>query len=169
MSESNRYQYLTGEDEFVVIDSAKGSDNDEYEIVSVNRRVKAQIICELLNEKEDLIDSKPLDLHVDFKEWDSLIEEVNKNVRRLSEIKEIYQSESDRLLEEAREVKIDFKALYGGNNATTRKQWVDEQLSDLLDEKKELEFKIAENNRKVSFLKKLIDMKIQLLRIGVRD
>lgn len=105
-----------------------------------------------------------VDLSEDFKEWDNVIKRLNKNGRRLVEIKETYQLESVRILEEAREIKVDFKALYGGNNEKTRKQYVDEQLSDLLDEKKELELRNADDNRKISYLTRLIDMKIELIK-----
>lgn len=105
-----------------------------------------------------------VDLTEDFKEWNKIITRLNKNGRRLIEIKETYQLESVRILEEAREIKVDFKALYGGNNEKTRKQYVDEQLSDLLDEKKELELSNADDNRKISYLTRLIDMKIELIK-----
>ena len=105
-----------------------------------------------------------VDLSEDFKEWNKIITRLNKNGRRLVEIKETYQLESVRILEEAREIKVDFKALYGGNNEKTRKQYVDEQLSDLLDEKKELELRNADDNRKISYLTRLIDMKIELIK-----
>ena len=107
-----------------------------------------------------------VDLTEDFKEWDNVIKRLNKNGRRLVEIKETYQLESVRILEEAREIKVDFKALYGGNNEKTRKQYVDEQLSDLLDEKKELELRNADDNRKISYLTRLIDMKIELIKFN---
>lgn len=107
-----------------------------------------------------------VDLSEDFKEWDNVIKRLNKNGRRLVEIKETYQLESVRILEEAREIKVDFKALYGGNNEKTRKQYVDEQLSDLLDEKKELELRNADDNRKISYLTRLIDMKIELIKFN---
>lgn len=110
--------------------------------------------------------AKPLDLHKDFEDWNNRIEWLNKTSRRLAEIDEIYLAESDRILAEAREIKIDFKALYGANNKDTRKQYVDEQehIAELLEEKKELEFVKADDNRRISFLKRVIDMKIQLIR-----
>ena len=128
-------------------------------------KIQAEALCEKFNE----LISKPLDLHTDFTEWNNLINRLDKNTRRLVEIEETYQLESDRILSEAREQEVDFKALYGGNNATTRKQYVDEQLTDLLEEKKELEFVKADDNRRISFLKKLIDMKINLIKYGVDE
>ena len=105
-----------------------------------------------------------IDLYSDFEEWDTIINRLDKTNRRLVEIEETYQAESDRILAEARETEVDFKALYGANNQSVRKQYVDEQLSKLLDEKKELEFSKADDNRRMSFFKRLIDMKIELIK-----
>lgn len=60
--------------------------------------------------------------------------------------------------------KIDFNAIYGANNQKVRQQYADEQLADLLEEKKELEFLKADDNRRISFLKKLINLKVELIR-----
>ena len=163
---AEKYQVMTHgmNGRYGVVNSTIPFENDERVIVTVDSESRARIIVDELNSLQHQIEEKPLNLHEDFQEWENLIERINKNSRRLMEIKETYQLESDRLLEEAREIKIDFKALYGGNNATTRKQYVDEQLSDLLEEKKELTFLKDEDNRKISFLKRLIDMKIELIK-----
>ena len=50
------------------------------------------------------------------------------------------------------------------NNDKTRKKYVEEELSDLTDEKQELKLQKEEDNRRISFLKRLITMKIELLR-----
>ena len=105
-----------------------------------------------------------IDLYSDFDEWDKIINRLDETNRRLVEIKETYQLESDRILEEARELHVNFKEIYGANNKDTRKQYVDEQLSDLLEEKKELEFTKADDNRRISYLKRLIDMKIEMIK-----
>ena len=151
--------------EICVIDTTKEDTDDDKVLVSVDTEVKARIIVDLLNEKEDLIDEKPLDLHKDFSEYDECINSIDTDSRRLLKIKEVYQSESDRILEEARETGVDFKALYGGNNASTRKQYVDEQLYDLIQEKNELKFKVDDNLRRIGFLKRMIDMKIKLIGV----
>ncbi len=163
---AEKYQVMTHgmNGRYGVVNSTIPFENDERVIVTVDSESRARIIVDELNSLQHQIEEKPLNLHEDFQEWENCIERINKTSRRLMEIKEIYQLESDRLLEEAREIKIDFKALYGGNNATTRKQYVDEQLSDLLEEKKELTFLKDEDNRKISFLKRLIDMKIELIK-----
>ena len=151
--------------EICVIDTTKEDTDDDKVLVSVDTEVKARIIVDLLNEKEDLIDEKPLDLHKDFSEYDECINSIDTDSRRLLEIEEEYKSESDRILKEARETEVDFKALYGGNNASTRKQYVDEQLYDLIEEKNDLKFKVDDNLRRIAFLKRMIDMKIKLIGV----
>lgn len=106
----------------------------------------------------------PLDLMKDFAEYDELITKMDKDARELFKLEKEYQNEFNRVLEEAIEHKVDFKALYGGNNAATRKQYVEEQLSDMVDEIQELKFCKTENQRQLDFLKRLIDMKIQLIK-----
>ena len=151
--------------EICVIDTTKEDTDDDKVLVSVDTEVKARIIVDLLNEKEDLIDEKPLDLHKDFSEYDECINSIDTDSKRLLEIEEEYKSESDRILKEARETEVDFKALYGGNNASTRKQYVDEQLYDLIEEKNDLKFKVDDNLRRIAFLKRMIDMKIKLIGV----
>ena len=151
--------------EICVIDTTKEDSDDDKVLVSVDTEVKARIIVDLLNEKEDLIDEKPLDLHKDFSEYDECINSIDTDSKRLLEIEEEYKSESDRILKEARETEVDFKALYGGNNASTRKQYVDEQLYDLIEEKNDLKFKVDDNLRRIAFLKRMIDMKIKLIGV----
>ena len=80
-------------------------------------------VCDKLNKLLDKLESKPLDLHSDFQEYDELISKMNKDARELFRLEKEYQNEFNRVLEEAIEHKVDFKALYGGNNATTRKQY----------------------------------------------
>lgn len=110
-----------------------------------------------------------VDLTEDFKEWNKIITRLNKNGRRLIEIKETYETESEKILNNARQIKEEtekdiIKEKYGGNNDKIRKKYVEEQLSDLLDEKKELELRNADDNRKISYLTRLIDMKIELIK-----
>lgn len=119
-------------------------------------KISAHELCAKLNEK-------PLDLNNDFQEWDKRIEWLDKTNRRLLEIEKVYEMESDRILEEVRTNDIDIKAIYGYNNDKTRKKYVDEQLTELLEEKEELEFLKADDNRRISYLKKIISMKIEMM------
>lgn len=132
----------------------------------------AEFLCDKLNE----LLNKPLDLHSDFTDWEERIERLDKNTRRLVAIDDEYQTESDKILAEARSIKNEtgsdvIKEMYGANNDKVRKQYVDEQehIVKLLQEKQELEFVKADDNRRISFLKKLIDMKINLIKYGVDE
>lgn len=160
---SNRYQVsnLTG---ITVIDSQKDDDNI---IVECDREAQAKIICDILNEKEDLIAEKPLDLHEDFSEYDMLLNAIDSDSRRIVELEESYQKQSDDLLREAREDGFDFKAVYGANNQSTRQQYVDEHLYDLKCEIRELKFQKDDSLRRIGFVKRMIDMKIELIKYGV--
>ena len=151
-------------------------DKETTEEYSMENELEANSVCSKLNDLNDTIKllkksiedlGLSVDLVKDFSDWDEIINRLDKTNRRLVEIEETYQSESDRILAEARETEVDFKALYGANNKDVRQQYADEQLSDLLEEKKELEFTKADDNRRISFLKRLIDMKIQLIKYGV--
>ena len=84
------------------------SEEEEFFVRTVSE-AGARVIADLLNEKEDLINEKPLDLHKDFTEWE-------------------------------------------------------EQLSDITNEKQELKLQKDEDNRRISFLKRIIDMKIELIK-----
>lgn len=151
-----------------VIDTTIPRGNDERIIATVDKETSARLLVDVLNELHGISEEKPLDLHHDFKEYDELISKMNKDARELFRLEKEYQNEFNRVLEEAIEHKVDFKALYGGNNASTRKQYVEEQLSDMLDEIQELKFCKTENQRQLDFLKRLIDMKIQLIRYEVK-
>jgi len=108
-------------------------------------------------------------IKMDLVEWNGLLTWLSKSNRRIYEIKEEYKVESDKILAEARRIKEDpddgrdiIKEKYGGNNDKTRKQYVDEQLVDLINEKRDLEFHVAEDSRRISFLKELIRTKRML-------
>ena len=108
-------------------------------------------------------------IYQDFIQWDKLINRINKISRRLIEIEETYETESEKILNNARQIKDEIgkdiiKEKYGGNNDKTRKKYIEEQLSELIDEKQELKLQKEEDNRRISFLKRLIDMKIELIK-----
>lgn len=110
-----------------------------------------------------------INIYPDFIQWNKLINRLNKNGRRLIEIEEEYETKSDEILAKARKIKEDedidiIKDKYGGNNDKIRKKYIEEQLSDLTDEKQELKLQKEEDNRRISFIKRLIDMKIELIK-----
>lgn len=162
---SNRYSISTKKHDAIgVVDL-----EDEEFFVRIVSESGARVIADLLNEKEDLIKEKPLDLHKDFEKWDKLINRLNKNGRRLIEIEEEYETKSEKILNNARTIKEEagkdiIKEKYGGNNDKTRKKYVEETLKELTDEKQELKLQKEEDNRRISFIKRLIDMKIELIK-----
>ena len=163
---SSKYQVSThGQNgRYAVINTELPRDDESRIIVTCDREVRAKLIVDELNKLQDQIEKKPLTLQEDFQEWKTCMERVNIATRRLVEIEEIHLLESQRIISEAQAYNVDFKALYGGNTVATRQQYADEQLTELLEEKKELTFQKDEDNRKISYLKRLIDMKIELIK-----
>lgn len=133
-----------------------------------------EMFVEYINKVIKNIEEKPLNLHENFVDWDKRISRLDKTSRRLIEIDEEYNQKYDEILTHAKKMKdkdgIDvIKNRYGGNNDKTRKKYVDENLTELLDEKKELEFRKTDDNRRISLLKRLIDMKIELIKYSGCD
>ena len=171
---SEKYQVIThGMNGRCGVINTNIPDDEERVIVTCDSEVRARLVVDELNKLQHQIDEKPLNLHEDFKNWDEIIERINKNSRRLVEIDEEYQEKSEKILTEARKIKEEtdvdvIKDKYGGNNDKTRKAYVKEELSDLLEEKKELTFIKDEDNRKIPYLKRLIDMKIEMIKYEIR-
>lgn len=115
-----------------------------------------------------------VDLVKDFADWDNKITNQDKISRRLIKIDIDYKNKSEKLLADARKLKeekeIDIiKDKYGGNNDKTRRQYIKDELKDLLEEKQELTLQKEDNARRISFLKRLIDLKIELIKYGGND
>ena len=132
----------------------------EWEILKVDEETETP---EQHNSKLIPYDEE-LNLHEDFVEYDEILHWISKTGKRLTEIEEIYQEDFKIELANAMFNGVDFKKIYGGNTEKTRKQYVDEQLSDLLDEKKCLKAYQSDDLRRIEFLKRLIDMKIAIIR-----
>lgn len=124
-------------------------------------KLNADDLCDYLNSVK-FLDSKVAD---DLTEWSMLITELSRKEIKLYECKENYQFLSDKVLAEAKENNIDLKKIYGGNNATTRKQYVKETLVNETKEIKDLEFSIDYITRRISFLKQLVHTKIVLMEV----
>ena len=105
-----------------------------------------------------------IDLTEDFKEYDERITWLKQTSERLMEIDREYEEKSPKILQDAIANDVDFKALYGGNTEKTRKKYVDDQLSELLMEKERLKLFKEDDNRRLGFLKRMIDMKIALIK-----
>lgn len=160
-------KYNVPDGKYGVIDTIQ-EDEDEILLTICDRESQAKVIVEKMNELQHQVEERPLNLHEDFKEWDNIINWLNKTGRRITEIDEIYNAESKLVLRDAIETGFDFKGNYGGNTEKTRKQYVDEQLADLLNEKKELKALQSDDLRRIEFLKRMIDMKIKLIGVDAQ-
>jgi len=160
-------KYNVPDGKFGVIDTIQENE-DEVLLTICDRESQARVIVEKMNELQHQVEERPFNLQNDFKEWDNLINWLNKTGRRITKIDEIYAEESKLVLRDAIENGVDFKALYGGNTEKTRRQYVDEQLADLLNEKKELKALQSDDLRRVEYLKRLIDMKVKLIGVDAK-
>ena len=61
---------------------------------------------------------------------------------------------------------FDFKAAYGKNNETVRKNHVRNELKDMVDERHDLELRISFLKRRITYIKSLMSMQETLLKYG---
>lgn len=141
-------------------------DNNNPDDLLVRCQTKAQagVLVDFLNDMQEQINSKPLDLHKDFELWNEYINNLASMEKTLVSLKQYRDKEKMRMINE-----VDFKKIYGKNNDDIRKYHTTEELSDTIDKINSLELEIADIKRKISCLKRLIDMKIQLIRIGIQE
>ena len=104
------------------------------------------------------------EINEDLADYENRLDWLEKTSARLVEIGREYEEKFPILLQKAIEDGVDFKAMYGGNTEKTRKKYVDEQLSELIMEKERLKLFKEDDLRRIGFLKRVIDMKIQLLK-----
>lgn len=100
-----------------------------------------------------------LDLHENFNEWESILGRLEKNEPELIGLKEKFNQLSEKIIEET-----DFKALYGKNNESIRKNHVKRELSDIVEQINILELAISKDKRRINFIDSLIRMKIELIK-----
>lgn len=110
-------------------------------------------------DKTDNVEDE-LDLHKHFTDWDHLIVYLRDAERKLINLKEKRDEETQKILWE-----FDFKKAYGKNNETIRKNHIKKELSPIYDEIKELKLDIADTKRRINFLKSIITMKIELIGV----
>lgn len=89
-----------------------------------------------------------------FNEWKQLIFELSCKEMAMDRAKDEYQALGEKIIEST-----DFKALYGKNNSEIRKSHVRNELSDLFDEIKDLEYSIAFIIRRIAYIKELVKWK----------
>jgi hypothetical protein len=108
--------------------------------------------------------NKPVEIEVRYstdltigellKEWEDLIEELTEKEIDYYYTKRSYQGLSDKIIAET-----DFKSLYGANNQKVRDNHVRNELSDLYNTIKTLEFSIDWIQRRISFIRELTHVK----------
>ena len=106
------------------------------------------------NEAKELRYSTYLTIGELLKEWEDLIEELTEKEIELIHLKEYYESESHRI-----ETTVDFKEIYGKNNADIRKHHIKTELADVVDKMTLLKLSIDWINRRISFVRELVQVK----------
>ena len=97
-----------------------------------------------------------------LKEWADKIDELSGKEKELIQLKEDYETESDKLLDEAAKIKNEtgediIKNMYGRNNDKTRRKYIKEQLANKNKEIIDCELRIDYLKRRISFLKGLVN------------
>lgn len=112
---------------------------------------------------DDSIDAFVLDNCI---EWGNLITELSHKEAELNNIKAAYEQQEFDILYNSN---INFKKLYGAANDKTRKHHVTVELSDLTEQKEELELSISYLKRRLSYLYSLVSVKTALLNAKERN
>lgn len=145
------------------------SDLNEQDIAKINEAAKKrEMTIELENVKisdefKDFLENNPMTkttVAKDLWEWSRLITELCDRERDLYKVKEEYNALSEKIIAET-----DFKALYGKNNESVRKQHVKSELSDMYEIIKAHEFGIDYCKRRISYLKSLIRVKSVIMEV----
>ena len=89
-----------------------------------------------------------------LKEWEDLIEELTEKEIDYYYNKRTYNALADKIIAET-----DFKSLYGANNQKVRDNHVRNELSDMYNDIKTLEFSIDWIQRRISFIRELTHVK----------
>lgn len=103
-------------------------------------------------------DTDPTTIDGWFNQWNVYIIELSDKEKELITLKESYNQMEQEIIAET-----DFKALYGKNNETVRKNHVKNELKDLVDNKHDLELRINYLKRRISYIKELLQMQRSLL------
>ena len=93
-------------------------------------------------------------------EWETLINELSSKEVALYEWKEVYSIRAMEI-----ENTVDFKSIYGKNNADVRRMHVKQELGEWDKTIHELETSVNWIGRRISFLRELIKVKRTLLEV----
>lgn len=118
-----------------------------------------QEIAEIIEKKEEPNDIEK-DINENLSEWSSLITELSLKEVDLIKIKERIFDKEQWMTEQ-----VDFKELYGKNNADIRKQHFKKFLKNEYATRNSLEVSIDYLKRRISFLKQLIHTKTVIMEV----
>ena len=93
-------------------------------------------------------------------EWEDLLEELSQKEVEYYMLKEAYNYLSEKIIADT-----DFKELYGKNNETIRKNHVKKELAEMVTDLKNYEFSINYIQRRISFLKAMTYVKLNVAEI----
>ena len=116
-------------------------------------------IAEILEEQEVRY-STDLTIGELLKEWEDLIEELTEKEIDYYYNKRTYNALADKIIAET-----DFKSLYGANNQKVRDNHVRNELNDLYNDIKTLEFSIDWINRRISLVRELVQVKRVMMEV----
>ena len=112
------------------------------------------------NEAKELRYSTDLTIGELLKEWEDLIEELTEKEIELIHLKKHYETESHRI-----ETTVDFKEIYGKNNADIRKHHIKTELADVVDKMTLLRLSIDWINRRISLVRELVQVKRTIMEV----
>ena len=118
-----------------------------------------QDIAEILDGQE-IRYSTDLTIGELLKEWEDLIEELTEKEIELIHLKKHYETESHRI-----ETTVDFKEIYGKNNADIRKHHIKTELADVVDQMTLLKLSIDWINRRISLVRELVQVKRVIMEV----
>ena len=95
------------------------------------------------------------------------LNEWNKLITKLTYMEIEFYRMKQELFEKEQEIidTVDFKGIYGKNNADVRKKHLRTELSDEYDLAKMLELKLDETKRRLSFIKEDVRFKMMMMEI----
>lgn len=112
-------------------------------------------LCDFLNRQQAIIEEN-LDKNYYWKimeEWEERAAWLDVTLRRINELEEIYETESEIILRKAKEAKLDFKAKYGANNDKIRTRYVNNILEKEVKELNDLKLYRDEDRRRIEVLR----------------
>ncbi|MCR5027036.1 MAG: hypothetical protein K6A34_06315 [Methanobrevibacter sp.] len=98
----------------------------------------------------------------DLNEWKTLIKELKTDEEKFQKLNKHYKKRESDLL-----INTDFNKIYGANNDKIRKAHVQKELKNTLQDKDNLELKIEDEKRRISFLKADIYAKVEFMKLGI--